>query len=277
MSLAGLFEGQRPAADLTDAMTYEQVIAELLRPGFPALTPLAPPQARRMLRAYIDEVARADMPRLVDMRKDPARIRRLISSLARSVASDVTYATLAADMRAVAPSIKAETVADYVGVLERLFVVERQLAWAPALRSRARLRTSPKMHLADPAMAAAALGADQEALAGDPNTTGLLFESAAVHDLMVFAALMDGEVRHYRDSNGHEMDAVICLPDGRWGAVEVKLGGMQTAAGARSLGNAVGQIEGAPQPSFRLVITGTGQTYVMQDGTVTCPLAKLRA
>lgn len=53
----------------------------------------------------------------------------------------------------------------------------------------------------------------------------MLFESAVIHDLMVFASAVGGEVRHYRDSNGKEIDAIITLADGRWGAVEVKLGG----------------------------------------------------
>jgi predicted AAA+ superfamily ATPase len=54
------------------------------------------------------------MPRLADIRHDPAVIRRLIASLARSVATEVTYTTLAADVQTVAPGITAETVSAYV-------------------------------------------------------------------------------------------------------------------------------------------------------------------
>ena len=73
----------------------------------------------------------------------------------------------------------------------------------------------------------------------------------------------------------HEIDAVVVLPDGRWGAVEVKLGERQVLAGAKSLRTAVDQIESSP--SFRLVITGTGGTFTLDDGTITCPLAVLGA
>ena len=115
-------------------------------------------------------------------------VKQLIAALARSVASEVTYKTLAADVRTVAPAIDEETVSNYVGLLQRLFIVEAQRPWTPALRSRARVRTSPKLHLVDPALAAAALGAGPQQLRGDLNTLGTLFESAVVHDLTVLAS-----------------------------------------------------------------------------------------
>jgi uncharacterized protein len=164
-----------------------------------------------------------------------------------------------------------------VGLLQRLFIVEAQRPWTPALRSRARVRTSPKLHLVDPALAAAALGAGTQKLRGDLQTLGVLFESAVVHDLSVFASAIDGEVSPYRDSNGKEIDAIITLPDGRWGAVEAKLGGQQLAAGAASLQAVIAQvdIETVGDPVFRLVVTGTGPILVTDDGTVTAPLNAL--
>ena len=134
------------------------------------------------LRAYVDEVGRTDIQRLADIRHNPDVIRRLIAAIARSVASDVVFTTLTADVRVVAPSINAETVSTYVGLLERMFIVEAQQPWTPALRSRpARLRTAAKLHLVDPALAAAVLGAGARQLRIDPATLGLVFESAVIH------------------------------------------------------------------------------------------------
>ena len=114
-------------------------------------------------------------------------------------------------------------------------------------------------------------------LRGDLNTLGTLFESAVVHDLTVLASRIDGEVSHYRDSNNKEIDAIITLPDGRWGAVEVKLGGQQITAGATSLQAVIAQVDIAAigEPAFRLVATGTGPILVTDDGTVTAPLTAL--
>ena len=43
--------------------------------------------------------------------------------------------------------------------------------------------------------------------------------------LRVFADALDGEVYHYRDKNGLECDAVVHLRNGKYGLIEVKLGG----------------------------------------------------
>lgn len=114
-------------------------------------------------------------------------------------------------------------------------------------------------------------------LPGDLATLGVLFESAVIHDLTVLASAMDGDVRHYRDSNAKEIDAIITLPDGRWGAVEVKLSGMQLPYAATSLNDVIAQIDTdlVGEPAFRLVVTGTGPVLVTDDGTVTTPLTAL--
>ncbi|MGO1543156.1 MAG: ATP-binding protein [Gulosibacter sp.] len=277
VSLAALFEGKLPAVDLAAAPSLDSVIDGILRPGFPAMVPLTLTQSEARLRGYIDDLTRTDLPRLAEVRHEPTVIRQLIAALARSVASEVTYKTLTADVQVVAPRINEATISNYVNLLQRLFIVEGQQPWAPALRSRARVRTSPKLHLVDPALAAAALGAGPEQLRRDLKTLGVLFESAVTHDLSVLASPLEGEVLHYRDSNNREIDAIISLPDGRWGAVEIKLGGMQVTAGARALEAVVAQIDTDQmgEPVFRLVLTGTGPTFVTENGIVTAPLSAL--
>lgn len=277
VSLSKLFNGEAPTTDLGAAPDLDAVIENVLRPGFPAMTALAPEQAAERLRGYIDDVARTDVRRIADVRHEPEVIKHIVRALARSVASQVTYKTIAADTRAVVPNLDEETVSNYIALLQRLFVVEEQRPWTPALRSRARVRTSPKLHLVDAALAAAALGAGHRRLRSDLNTLGTLFESAVVHDVTVLVSPLGGEVAHYRDSNDKEIDAIITLPDGRWAAVEVKLGGRQFTEGARSLHAAIAQIDTAAvgEPAFRLVVTGTGPVVVMDDGTVTAPLDAL--
>jgi uncharacterized protein len=277
VSLSALIAGDLPKTDLSAAPDLDTVIDSLLRPGFPAMTSLAPAASADRLRGYIDDIARTDIHRIADIRHEPEVIKQLIAALARSVASEVTYKTLAADVRAVAPTIDEETVAGYVGLLQRLFIIEPQRPWTPALRSRARVRTSPKLHLVDPALAAAALAAGPHQLRSDLQTLGTLFESAVVHDLTVLASALDGQVSHYRDSNNKEIDAIVILPGGRWGAVEVRLGGQQLAAGAASLQAAIAQIDtdSVGSPAFRLVVTGTGPVVVTDNGTVSAPLSAL--
>ena len=277
LSLADLFGGLHPDPVLETQQDIDAVINNILLSGFPALRSLPINRGMARLRGYIDDIAHADLARLAEIRHSPEVIKQLIAALSRNVATEVTFATLADDVRAIAPNISTATISQYVELLERLFFVELQHPWAPVLRSKARLRTAPKLHIVDPAVAAAALRATSAGLLQNTSTLGQLFESAVIHDLTVFAGTMGGEVRHYRDSNNNEIDAVITLPDGRWAAVEVKLGGHRFAQGVKSLEKAVAQIDeqSSGAPAFKLVVTGTGPILTTNSGSITAPLSAL--
>jgi hypothetical protein len=64
-----------------------------------------------------------------------------------------------------------------------------------------------------------ALGGSPQRLLNDLEWLGQLFESLVVRDLGVLAQALDGEVFHYRDHYGLEVDAIVQLRDGRWGAL----------------------------------------------------------
>jgi len=276
VSLGELFDGATPETSRS-AIDLTEVIDHLSQPGFPAMTGLEVRRSQVRLRAYLDEIALSDVPRLAQIRHDQTVIRQLLAAIARSVATGVRFTTLADDVSSVAPNITAQTIGDYVSLLERLFIVEYQKPWTPRLRSRARLRTSAKIHLADPALALAASGTSVSQLTREPSWLGQLFESAAVHDLTVFASNLGGEVRHYLNSNGQEIDAIVTLPDGRWGAVEIKLGAPQIESAIVSLNKSVSEIDTSVvgEPAFRLVLTGTGSVFTAKDGTITAPLIAL--
>jgi predicted AAA+ superfamily ATPase len=273
VSLASLFEGVRPVAR-TATIDFPEVIRRLLVSGFPALSDLQFAEAQILLRGYVDEVGRADVGRLTRVRHDPSVIGQLIRSIGRSPGAPVNFTTLARDLEAIAPNINPETVAAYVRLLERLFVVEAQPPWTPRLRSRARLRSTSRLHLADPSLTAVAMGANESWLAGNPAAAGMVFETAAIHDLSVLASPSGAQIRYYRDSYGHEIDAVLDLPDGRWAAVEVKLSGLALPKAVATLTAAVDQLdtEATKPPAFRLIVTGTGPTATIDNQTVTCPL-----
>ena len=274
VSLSALFEGESPQPSMS-AAPLERIIQSVLRPGFPGLLNSPSDIAARSMESYIKDIATTDINRLANLRSEPAVIEQLIASLARSSASEVSQATLRKDIARTLPAPSEGTTAKLLELLERVFLLEKIQPWAVSLRSKARLRRSPKYHLADPALAAAALQADSNRLSADLETLGFLFESAVVHDLLVYAEALGGHVHHYRDSNGREIDAVLTMPNGNWAAIEVKLGGGQAQRGAESLACAVDQIDAAP-PTFKAVITGTGFTATLPDGTITFPLYALR-
>lgn len=276
VSLAGLLQGE-PFTPDAGQISYTKVIQNLLTPGFPGFQTGNEQIVLAQLHGYLSEAARSDMHRVADLRVTPLATERLIAAIARSVSGEVSISTLRKDLDTVSPGISLPTVTKLLDSLQRIFVVEAVSAWTPRLRSKARLRVSPKYHLADPGLAIAALGATSASLTADPETVGLLFESAVIHDLAVMIEAMGGSIYHYRDSNGNEIDAVLTLPDGRWGAVEVKTGFSGVERGVASLKKAIASIDHeAGPPTLSAVITGTGITAPLDDGIVTFPLHQLR-
>ena len=98
--------------------------------------------------------------------------------------------------------------------------------------------------------------------------------------LRVFADALDGEVYHYRDKNGLECDAVVHLRNGKYGLIEVKLGGDKLInEGAANLITLAGKIntEKMNEPSFMMVLTGTGDfAYRRKDGVFVVPIGCLK-
>jgi predicted AAA+ superfamily ATPase len=181
--------------------------------------------AAQAAKDYVAQTSRVDVSRVSGIRRDPVKVGRLLASRARNVATEVSDSTLAKDASIGAEGMSRNTAMDYLDVLTRLMVIEDQPAWAPHLRSATPLRQAPKRHFVDPSLAVAALGAGPKFLESDLNFLGLLFESLIIRDLRVLSQPLDGKVLHYRDKKGLEVDAVVQLTDGRWGAFEVKLGG----------------------------------------------------
>lgn len=100
-------------------------------------------------------------------------------------------------------------------------------------------------------------------LLNDASTFGLLFEDMAIRDLKIYADMLDGKVKHYRDKNGLEIDAIVHLDDGRWGAIEVRLGspeGIQEATN-HLLKLDASLSSGFKKPSFKMVLTACGKAY----------------
>ncbi|TPF77898.1 hypothetical protein BW12_09035 [Bifidobacterium sp. UTCIF-3] len=153
-------------------------------------------------------------------------------------------------------------------------------AWNPNLRSKTAIRSADTRHFVDPSIAAAALGVNPQGILRDLETFGLLFEGMCIRDLRVYADALGGQVFHYRDKTGLECDAVVHLRDGRYGLIEVKLGGDKlTNEGASNLLKLAGRLDTSKmsEPSFLMVLTGTGAySFTRPDGVIVAPITTLR-
>lgn len=173
-----------------------------------------------------------------------------------------------------------KTIYDYVNALKRIFVIEDLSAWNPNLRSKTAIRTSDTRYFVDPSIAVAALRLGPQDLLNDLHTFGFLFENLCIRDLRVFADVLDGNLYHYRDKSGLECDVVLHLRNGRYGLIEVKLGGDEAIEdGARNLLKLREKIDTdkMKEPSFMMVLCGTSSyAYQREDGVYIIPIGCLK-
>jgi predicted AAA+ superfamily ATPase len=223
---------------------------------------------------YIKSIAMKDISRVDGVKKDPNRVMLFLRALARNTATVAKASTLRGDIARDGGDISEQTIRSYLDALKLIYAIDEQEAWMPSLRSKTRIRTSSKRHFIDPSLAAAALGATPELLTQDIKTVGFLFESLCYRDLCVYMDALKGHVYHYMDESGLEADAIVTLPDGRWGAVECKLGSFEFDEAATHLIQLKNKLSDETRPpSFLAILTATGKVaYTREDSVNVVPL-----
>lgn len=277
VSLQAMFNGGQEEGAISD-LSIENIAFALCRGGWPAAVVLNSDAALRMARDYVEALINTDISRIDNIEKNPERVRLLLRSLARNVATMASVKTILNDIEATDISVSDKTISLYLNALRRLFVIEDLPAWSPSLRSKTAIRTSVKRHFIDPSIATAVLRTNPDGLLKEFNTFGFLFESLCTRDVRVYAQAVDGDVFHYRDKNGLEADLIVKLRDGRWAAIEVKLGNKQIEEAAQNLLRLNEQIDAEKmgKASFLMVLTGGQQAYCRKDGVWVVPVGCLR-
>lgn len=278
ISLLELFRGNE---DLTakSEIDFRQIAYLICRGGWPKAIGQSEKIALKQAYDYYDAVVESDISFADGVTRDPQRVKLLMCSYSRFIASDGTVANIKKDMSSNdSDSLDEKTIYSYVNALKRIFVVEDLPAWSPNLRSKTAIRTSATRHFVDPSIAVAALGIGPNDLLNDLNTMGLFFESMCIRDLRVFAEALDGTVYHYRDKSGLECDAVVHLRNGSYALVEVKLGGSGIDEAAQNLLSLKNKIDTdrMKAPSFLMVLTGTEFAYKREDGVYIVPIGCLK-
>ena len=250
----------------------------MCRGGWPASVTKKDKAALRMARDYVEAVINYDVSRVDGIEKNPERVRLLLRSLARNVATQASLQTLKDDIEATDITISDKTIAGYLNALRRIFVVEDLPAWLPSLRSKTAIRSSAKRHFVDPSIATAVMRINPEGVLSDFQTFGFLLEALCTRDVRIYAQTIDGDVFHYRDKSGLEADLIVRLRDGRWAAIEVKLGSKQIDEAANNLLLLKTKINADKmgEPSFLMVLTGGQFAYRRNDGVWVVPIGCLK-
>ena len=279
VSLARLFDG---ALDVSGRSKYDiEGYAYLCaRGGWPDSIVNPPEDAVEVAAEYINAVVENDVGSIDEALHSPSKMRLVIRSIARNISVPTNITTIYGDTKneANVASVSDKTVKAYLDVLERLHIRDDVEAWSPQLRSKTEIRTSSKLNLVDPSLAVAALFANERDLIKDFSTFGLIFESLCTRDLKVYAQYLGGEVMYYRDGAGLECDNIIHLRDGRWAAIEVKLGSSdridEGAENLKALEKKI-DVDRVGAPVFKMILTATEHAYRREDGIFVVPIGCL--
>lgn len=234
---------------------------------------------------YLNIVCEEDLSKVDRHRRNSSIGRLMLRSYARNICTFAKKTSMLEDISSDIGSIAMSTFDDYVGALERLFVINDIEAWSPSLRSKSAIRTGKKRCLVDPSLVVAALGASPASLEMDLKTFGFIFECLCMRDLRVYSQALGGRLSFYHDKYGLEADAVLHLDDGRYALIECKLGSAEIEEGAGHLlelqhliseGNEEkGQLK-MRAPDLLIVLTGGQMSYTRDDGVKIIPIGCLR-
>ena len=283
VSLKDLFEGGNNFPwDMNSDFTLDDVAFLLCRGGWP-ISVLAPRDiAIEITKNYYNGLfVFEDSENERFRNKKPEVLRMILRSYARNISSEAAVSTIITDIRqSNERTMDSKTYDDYMDALKDLYIIEDMDAWNPNIRSKTSIRSTPTRHFVDTSIACRSLGVSPGDLMKDLNSFGLFYEDFAVRDLRVYADCLGGTVRHYRDNAGLECDAVVHLEDGRWGGIEIKLGGDdlidEGAESLKTLRNKIIEKSDEKVPSFLLVLTAVGGAFKRDDGVYVAPINLLK-
>ena len=280
ISLKEVFEGKAKPCE-AEEIDIRDLAYLTCRGGWPKATLQDRDIALDRAFDYYKAVTERDIQHVDGVDRDVEKAKRIMRSYARFQGAQVTITKIAQDLQSGdAGEVSTKTIDDYIKALKKLFVIEDMPAWSPNLRSKTAIRTSDTRYFIDPSIAVAALGAGPEDLINDLESFGLLFETMCVRDLRVYASALNGTVYHYRDKSGLECDTIVHLRNGKYGLIEIKLGGQKLIdEGAESLKELASKIDDTRmnKPSFLMVLCGLAPyAFIRPDGVWVVPVNCLR-
>lgn len=208
-------------------------------------------------------------------------LKLVLKEYARNISSQAKKSTMIKEIleSGTRLSLDEDTFDSYVKLLKDLYIVFDMPAWNLNLRTSVAVRTSPTHHFIDTSIATCALGITPSDLLNDMHSFGLFFEDLAIRDLSVYAESIGGVLKHYRDSSGQEIDAIIETRNGDYCAIEIKIYSENNVNEAiKSLNKFQDKVIASENrlPKFRMVLTSHGNCYKTKEGIYVVPITMLK-
>ncbi len=236
--------------------------------GYPEALQRTGRRRSRWLANYIDTTLDRDLREITDARK-LQEMPRLLRLLAAQAANILSYRSIAAKL-----DLSHDTVGEYVGLLQTIFLVRLLPAWRPGIG--AREARAPKAYIVDAGLLAHLLGADERRIAADDQVTGKALENFVVTEVLKHAdwSQIDTTAHHYRQRE-EEIDLVLESRAGELVAIEVKAATSVARRDIRPMERLRDSIGGRFRAGV-LVCTGT-QTIPLGDRLWAVPISGLWA
>lgn len=278
-SLKALFDGTQDNVAVSKP-SFEKLAEYIVRGGWPENVEISGKYCHILPKSYLNAVLNSDINK-DGVSRDINKMNMLFKSLARNESTIASNTTLLSDIEEYTSNkeyqLSRNTIADYLSVLSKLYLTENQDAYSVNLRSKEVVGKSPKRHFTDPSLACAALDITKDKLMNDVRTFGFMFESLVERDLRIYIESLGGKLYHYRNNkNGVEVDAIVELPGGDYGAIEIKLGANEIEDAKQSLTRFSDEVK--IDPKFKCVICGLWDAVVKdpETGIYILPITALK-
>lgn len=279
VSLQDLFEN-KVKNKLVEKIELKKIAELIVKGGWPETINMNVDGAMKITKSYIEAVLDKDIVQIDGVNRDKQKMERLLRSLARNESTISSNNVLMKDVDDNVTqedvSVSRNTVTDYLNVLTRLHLIENQNSFMYKIRSRLNVGKNPKRHFIDPSLGCAVLNITPDKLINDLETMGLYFEALCERDLKIYAESIGAKLYHYRENDtGIEVDAIIEIADGEYGAIEIKLGSNKEEEAASSLKKFYEMAE--IKPKFMCIICGLYDAVIRRpDGIYVLPITALK-
>lgn len=265
---------------LTGEVSLKDIIKLVLRGGWPGSLNIPFDEAIKVPKEYINEIIENDIDKISDTKRDLHKVMQLLRSLSRNESTTATISKLKSDIVSVDnEDIDVKTINEYLGDLNKLYLLENQLPFNANIRSSMRVKQMEKRHFVDPSIATSLLNMTVDMCINDLNAFGFYFEGMVERDLKIYAESNGWNLFHYQDYDGNEFDSVIEFSDGEYAAFEIKLGANQIEEAANNLVRIKNMMiaKNIKPPKALCVICGLSNAiYTRDDGVIVIPITALR-
>lgn len=277
VSLRSIIDGKD--IESVSSLDFDNLIDVMVRGGFPASLDVSDDNKYKIAKEYVKSLLNEEIKFTDGVERNASKMGAVLKSISRNISTNVNKSTILDDVKnEFGSDVSRPTLDDYLSVLEKLYILEYVPATNLNLRSKTPLRVSPKLELVDPSLVIASLNLKREDLIKDLHFTGFIFENMCMRDLKIYADASNARLSYYRDKNDFEVDCILETEDGKWGAIEVKMGDGEIPEAIENLTKFKDKVDTDKygEPAFLMVLTGTEYSYRRDDGIYIVSIGNLK-